>query len=60
MIRTNFMISRGQTHHKIEKTNQADFWCKRRLTLFGRVYIIITYLISKLVYPASMLKMPDI
>ena len=36
-----------------------QLFLQRKLTLFGRVYVIKTYLMSKLVYPASMLVMPD-
>ena len=35
------------------------FWKKRHLTVYGRVYVIKTYLMSKMVYPATILTVPE-
>ena len=45
---------------KVEKIeNILEIWKKRQLTIFGKVTIIKTVIISKLVYNFSLLSMPD-
>lgn len=45
---------------RIQKISNITEQCKKRnLTLFGRVCCIKTYILSKIVYPASILKVPD-
>ncbi len=45
---------------RIDKIKKAIvFWNKRKVSIFGRVNIIKTYLLSKIVYPATVLPIPD-
>ena len=45
---------------KIEKIkNIANMWKRRNLTIFGRVHVIKTYIMSQIVYPASILTISD-
>ena len=45
---------------RIDRTKQMiTYWKRRKISLFGRVYVIKTYILSKFVYPASVLTMPE-
>jgi hypothetical protein len=45
---------------KIEKMQKClDYWKHRKLTLYGKVYVIKTYALSKIVFPASVLSVPN-
>ena len=45
---------------KVGKMEQCiDQWKKRKISLFGKVYVIKTFILSKIVYPASVLIIPD-
>ena len=45
---------------RVDKIRKAIvFWNKRNMSIFGRVNIIKTYLLSKIVYPATVLPIPD-
>ena len=39
--------------------NAVTHWSKRGLTLFGRVYVVKTHIMSKVVYAASLLEVPN-
>ena len=45
---------------RLDKAKQMiTYWKRRKLSLFGRVYVIKTYILSKFVYPASVLTVPE-